>query len=70
MAMISAWCTTRSMSGGARRVGKDGRPFGEREVRRKDEALAFVAPADDLEQQVGVPRVVVHVANLIDAQEL
>ena len=34
-------------------VGEDRRPLAEGEVGGQDEATAFVAPADDLEEQVG-----------------
>jgi hypothetical protein len=39
--------------GGARRVGEDGGPVAEGEIRGEDEALLLIATADDLEEEVG-----------------
>ena len=54
---------------GTARVGEDGRPVGECQVCREDQAFPFVAPADDLEEQVGGARVVGQIAQLVEHQE-
>jgi len=52
--------------GSARRVGKDGGPLLEREVRGEDEALSLVAAADDLEEEIGISVVEGEIADLVD----
>ncbi len=54
---------------GASGVGEDGRPVAEREVRRQHEAALLVAAAHDLEEKVGVARVVREVPDLVEAEE-
>src|SRR2546422_7680407 len=55
--------------GGRGGVGEDRRPLAERQVGGEHEALAFVAAADDLKEEVGGPRVVGQVADLVDDEE-
>src|SRR5271169_6555579 len=51
-------------------VGEDRGPLCEGLVGREDDRLVLVVPAgDDLEEQVGVPRVVREVADLVDAED-
>ena len=52
--------------GGGRRVGKHGRPVGEGQVGGEGETLLLVAPADDLEEQVGGACVVGQIAELVE----
>ena len=55
---------------GAGRVGEDGVPVAEGDVRGEDDRLLLVAARDDLEEQVRGVGIVGQVADLIDAQEL
>ncbi len=55
--------------GGAGSVGEDGGPLAERQVGGEDEALALVAAAHDLEEEVGVAVVVGEVADLVDHEK-
>jgi len=52
--------------GGTGGVREDGRPVLEGEIGREDEALPFVAAADDLEEEVGVAVVEGEVADLVE----
>ena len=54
---------------GARGVGKDGVPFLKREIGGDHDRALFVAPADDLVEQVGGVGVVGEVADLVDGEE-
>src|SRR3989442_6887901 len=55
--------------GGRGGVGEDRRPLAERQVGGEHEALAFVAAADDLKEEVGGPRVLGQVADLVDDED-
>src|SRR5947209_3062619 len=55
--------------GGRGSVGEDRRPLAERQVGGEHEALALVAAADDLKEEVGGARVVGQVADLVDDEE-
>ncbi len=55
--------------GGGGGVGKDAGPLTEGQVGGQDEALPFVAAADDLEEQVGVATVIGEVADFVQGQD-
>jgi len=70
MVMISAWWTTRSMSAVA--VAAFGKMLGHSLKGKfvvRTRLTAFVAPADDLEEEVGGPRVVGEIPDLINHEE-
>ena len=51
-------------------VGKDLAPFTERFVGRQNGGAVLIPASDDLEQKIGIARVVRQVPDLINAQNL
>ena len=71
MATTSQRCTRRSMSETVQpALGNYLAPFLEGPVGGHDGALVLVAPADQLEQQVGMPVRIRQVADLVDEQQI
>src|SRR5690349_856018 len=54
---------------GRSRVRKDTRPVFEGEIGGEDEALLLIAAVDELEEEIGVARVVREITELVDDQQ-